>query len=95
MVAGAEELTDEAAALEELYLGLRTRDGLPSRRLPPDTAAAWRLAGWAEPEPDGRVRLTPEGWLRLDALVASADSAYGADPAMPAQESGAERGQPE
>lgn len=69
---GSEQLSDEAVALEEIYLGLRTTAGLPSGRLGPETVVAWTGAGWASEDPDGRVRLTPEGWLRLDALVASA-----------------------
>jgi oxygen-independent coproporphyrinogen-3 oxidase len=68
----SEQLSDEAVALEEIYLGLRTSDGLPAGRLGPETIEAWTGAGWARKDPDGRVRLTPEGWLRLDALVASA-----------------------
>jgi oxygen-independent coproporphyrinogen-3 oxidase len=66
--AGTETLSPEAVALEELYLGLRTCEGLAADRLDPTTVAAWEAAGWAEPAA-GRVRLTPEGWLRLDALV--------------------------
>jgi oxygen-independent coproporphyrinogen-3 oxidase len=72
VVEGWERLNDEAVALEETYLGLRTTGGLPAGRLPPGTIAAWTRAGWAREHPDGRVRLTVEGWLRLDALVASA-----------------------
>jgi oxygen-independent coproporphyrinogen III oxidase len=72
VVGGAEELSDEAVGLEEVYLGLRTSDGLPDDRLPADTVAAWTAAGWAHAVSDRRIRLTPEGWLRLDALVASA-----------------------
>jgi oxygen-independent coproporphyrinogen-3 oxidase len=68
VVGGSEELTDEAVALEEVYLGLRTSDGLPPSRLDPETLAAWTEAGWAETAA-GRIRLTAEGWLRLDALV--------------------------
>jgi oxygen-independent coproporphyrinogen-3 oxidase len=65
------ELLDEAAiALEELYLGLRTTEGLTNERLPPAVSREWQLNGWAA-EGGDRVRLTPEGWLRLDALVAS------------------------
>jgi len=67
-VAGVEDLTEEAVALEEVYLGLRTVDGLPADRLPPETVAAWTGAGWAVATP-GRIRLTAEGWLRLDALA--------------------------
>lgn len=69
-VAGTETLSDDAIALEEVYLGLRTSDGLTAERLAAETLAAWTDAGWAETVA-GRVRLTPEGWLRLDALVAS------------------------
>ncbi len=70
VVGGSEELTQEAVALEEIYLGLRTADGLPAERLDPETLAAWTRAGWAQARA-GRIRLTAEGWLRLDALVAS------------------------
>jgi oxygen-independent coproporphyrinogen III oxidase len=71
-VAGTERLDEEAVELEELYLGLRTREGIARDRLPRDTAEAWIDAGWAA-ESGGRVRLTPEGWLRLDALTAAAN----------------------
>ena len=54
-----------------MYLGLRTSDGLALERLPPDMVAGWTAAGWARTTP-GRIRLTAEGWLRLDALAASA-----------------------
>ena len=70
-VAGQESLDAAEVALEELYLGLRTSAGLPTDRLDPGTAARWQEAGWAARDP-GRIRLTPEGWLRLDALVAAA-----------------------
>jgi hypothetical protein len=52
-----------------LYLGLRTTEGLPEPAVPPGQANGWIDAGWMERE-RGRLRLTPEGWLRLDALVA-------------------------
>lgn len=65
-----EELDSAAVALEDLYLGLRTDAGVAEGRLPPSIAAVWRSEGWASGEA-GRVRLTPEGWLRLDALVSS------------------------
>ncbi|HEX7338185.1 MAG TPA: radical SAM family heme chaperone HemW [Gemmatimonadales bacterium] len=70
---GREVLDQVAVDLEELYLGLRTSDGLPGHRLPPDGVRAWEAAGWARCD-GGRVRLTAEGWLRLDALVRSVDS---------------------
>ena len=65
---GREMLDAAAVGLEELYLGLRTSDGLPVGRLPREDARAWQAAGWARCD-GGRVRLTAEGWLRLDALV--------------------------
>lgn len=68
--AGAERLDEEAVEVEELYLGLRTVAGVPFECLPPETAAAWLSSGWAVAS-DGRIRLTPEGWLRLDALAAA------------------------
>jgi oxygen-independent coproporphyrinogen-3 oxidase len=68
-VVGGREVLDAAAmALEELYLGLRTADGIAADRLPAPVVANWVDEGWAER--GARVRLTPEGWLRLDALVA-------------------------
>jgi len=65
---GRELLDAAAVALEELYLGLRTSEGLALDRVPPTLAREWEAAGWAITGPD-RLRLTPEGWLRLDALV--------------------------
>ena len=70
-VAGSERLDGTAIRLEELYLGLRTREGLPLDRVAAEDVAAWREAGWAEAGGNG-VQLTPEGWLRLDGLVGAA-----------------------
>jgi oxygen-independent coproporphyrinogen-3 oxidase len=67
---GRELLDSAAIALEELYLGLRTSEGLDSNRVPSRLRGEWEANGWAA-VPDGRVRLTPEGWLRLDALVSA------------------------
>jgi oxygen-independent coproporphyrinogen-3 oxidase len=72
LLEGEEQLDADAVALEQAYLGLRTTDGLPADWLPPETTRPWIEAGWAALDPDGRLRLTPEGWLRLDALVAAA-----------------------
>lgn len=71
LVARREILGPSALRLEEIYLGLRTADGLPAHRLAPVDATAWAHEGWAALE-HGRVRLTDEGWLRLDALAAAA-----------------------
>ncbi len=86
-VAGEEALTAEQVRMEEVYLGLRTTDGLTLRQDDSaqllQQATAWARAGWAEVEsPEGfakgghegrpcTIRLTPAGWLRLDELVAS------------------------
>ena len=68
--AESEILTEEQIHLEALYLGLRTSEGLPVDGLPAFAAPLWIGAGWAK-SLQGRLVLTPEGWLRLDALVAS------------------------
>jgi oxygen-independent coproporphyrinogen-3 oxidase len=69
-VAGREAPDPESARLEALYLGLRTRAGVSAALVPAPAAARWVESGWAE-QAGGRLRLTVEGWLRLDALVAA------------------------
>ncbi len=74
-VAGCERLTAENRVAETVYLGLRTVDGLPLAEADRERAARWQQAGWVElvPSVDGgltRLRCTPDGWLRLDALAA-------------------------
>ena len=71
-VAGREVLTARERALEAIYLGLRTSEGLGFPAV--DTLDEAFLArvlkrGWLA-ERDGRVVATLEGWLRLDDLVA-------------------------
>jgi coproporphyrinogen III oxidase-like Fe-S oxidoreductase len=66
----SETLTGDQIALEDLYLGLRTDLGVPVSRVPEPVRSSWCAEGWAEAR-DDRLALTPEGWLRLDALVAS------------------------
>lgn len=68
VVAGSETLSDEGVRLEETYLGLRTIEGLPRDLVAPATLQAWIDAGWAIATSHS-VRLTAEGWLRLDALA--------------------------
>ncbi len=66
-----ETLSDEQCEMESIYLGLRTVEGLPlaaaspRRPSPPPHLAAH---GWVVVS-DGRLKCTPEGWLRLDSLV--------------------------
>jgi oxygen-independent coproporphyrinogen-3 oxidase len=70
---GREVLDDSAVQLEELYLGLRTADGVTSPRVPDRVRGEWQGQGWALPGKD-EIRLSAEGWLRLDGLVASISS---------------------
>ncbi len=69
-VAGHEVLTVEQQLLEDVYLGLRSANGLAVDQVPPEIVEKWREQGWAQPD-RSRVRLTPQGWLRLDALVSA------------------------
>ena len=64
-----EVLTEANRTAEAVYLGLRTTTGLELR---PDEWAVverWVAAGWAT-RTGTCLRLTPAGWLRLDALAA-------------------------
>lgn len=65
-----EELSEAQLRLETLYLGLRTSDGLAADLLPEVARRDWVANRWAEVI-NGTLRLTAEGWLRLDALVRS------------------------
>jgi coproporphyrinogen III oxidase-like Fe-S oxidoreductase len=70
---------------EEVYLGLRTTDGLAIRENEIKTVTPWIEAGWGElvqRVPEGgnvpaeagtgrTLRLTALGWLRLDSLAAA------------------------
>lgn len=74
-----EELTEDAAALERIWLGLRTSEGLATLGRSPaqlELARSWERAGLAIPA-DDRIRLTPLGWLELDRLAVDLDSAGG------------------
>lgn len=82
-IAEREVLGVDEVRLEELYLGLRTTDGIalwqdsPARLL--QAAEQWVRAGWAQIVAAGplgdlatrRLVLTPSGWLRLDELVST------------------------
>jgi oxygen-independent coproporphyrinogen III oxidase len=67
---GKEAVDVAAAALERVWLGLRTDRGLPLAGAPPAAlrlADGWAARGWAcggDP-----LRLTAEGWLLLDRLA--------------------------
>ena len=66
---GSESLTDESRAAESVYLGLRTSAGLPLASSEMERTARWVEAGWATVD-DRVLRMTPAGWLRLDAIAA-------------------------
>ena len=67
-----EEVAGSASVLESVWLGLRTREGIPDSWLSPPASLhlidRWRSQGWAAEE-EGRLRLTAEGWLLLDELA--------------------------
>ena len=70
---GSERLTSENRAAEEVYLGLRTTLGLEIAEHEWESMSSWVAAGWVERVPHApglRIRCTPQGWLRLDALAA-------------------------
>lgn len=69
-VEGAEQLTGAQKEIEEIYLGLRTDNGLPL--MPGDHAVVgpWIVQGWGMLH-GSVLKLTAAGWLRLDALVSA------------------------
>lgn len=69
-VGGEEVLSETERMLESVYVGLRTRSGVVVS--PGDAAVIdpWVKHGWGTIDED-RLRLSPRGWLRLDALVAA------------------------
>lgn len=72
-VGGTERLTETQRALEEIYLGLRTTFGVRMGESDRPLVESWEAQGWAEIG-DGLVRLTAEGWLRLDAIAGALTS---------------------
>jgi oxygen-independent coproporphyrinogen III oxidase len=68
-LAGEELLAPQEVAAEEVYLGLRTVDGLKLRPEEVARVERWISQGWAILDGDV-LRLTPDGWLRLDSLAA-------------------------
>jgi oxygen-independent coproporphyrinogen-3 oxidase len=73
-LAGEELLSEENRIAEEVYLGLRTSEGLELRDAERERVAPWVTAGWGAVIRDRTgvpvLRLTPLGWLRLDTLAA-------------------------
>jgi oxygen-independent coproporphyrinogen-3 oxidase len=78
-VESEEVLTPEQRGLERIYLALRTVEGLSPSDCPTVRLSDWVAAGWVQMVGD-RVRCTPEGWLRLDELVAKLFATKGLSP---------------
>lgn len=73
-MSGCETLDAGNRLTESVYLGLRTRDGLAVGPEDAPLVDKWLHAGWLEVVTTGhshRVRCTPLGWLRLDALASA------------------------
>jgi oxygen-independent coproporphyrinogen III oxidase len=74
-----EQLDEGQLALERAWLGLRAAEGLEQDGLAPaqrELVQQWVAAGYAEAG-EGRVRLTPGGWLLLDRLAVELESRRG------------------
>jgi len=67
---GSETLTESNAIAEDVYLGLRTMNGLAVTEVDAGMMVEWEKSAWAGLRKD-RGRLTAEGWLRLDSLAAA------------------------
>lgn len=67
-VAGAENLTPEQVRTEELYLALRTSDGVQLADRDRQFIAPWQEQGWLYATGE-RAWASARGWLRLDTLA--------------------------
>lgn len=70
-VEGEETISSVDAALERVWLALRTDEGFPADEATgaqAELARLWMAEGWASGV-EGHVRLTAEGWLLLDRLA--------------------------
>ncbi|GAC1687765.1 MAG: radical SAM family heme chaperone HemW [Gemmatimonadaceae bacterium] len=70
-IGGSEALSAENRSAEQVYLGLRTTDGLEVQSGDAPLVRRWESAGWGAVTSRRRLVLTPLGWLRLDALAAA------------------------
>jgi oxygen-independent coproporphyrinogen-3 oxidase len=68
-IGGSERLTPENRETEAVYLGLRTSDGLAIEPGDERVIDSWVAHDWVRTQARQAV-LTPNGWLRLDALAA-------------------------
>ncbi len=69
-IGGSERLTPAQRELEGVYVGLRTLQGAAMDPRDAPLVDKWIDAGWGIRRGD-RLVLTPTGWLRLDAVVAT------------------------
>jgi oxygen-independent coproporphyrinogen-3 oxidase len=69
-VGGQERLDAQNLTAEDVYLGLRTSNGLRLTGAELVHVEPWTEAGWGRVEDENRLVLTPLGWLRLDSLAA-------------------------
>jgi oxygen-independent coproporphyrinogen-3 oxidase len=69
-VGGEESLDQENLAAEDVYLGLRTSNGLRLTGAELVRARPWVDSGWGALRDESHLVLTPLGWLRLDSLAA-------------------------
>ncbi len=67
-VGGSETLTDEQRVLEEIMLGLRTSAGVELELIDRNRVKNLGATGWLAVD-DGRLRLTPAGWLRMESIL--------------------------
>lgn len=72
-IEGRETIGFDEASAEAVYLGLRTTDGLTIRESELKKVTSWSEQGWGAVT-EGRLVLSPAGWLRLDALAATLTS---------------------
>ncbi|MBC8086520.1 MAG: radical SAM family heme chaperone HemW [Phycisphaerae bacterium] len=73
-LSGSETLDAGNRLTEQVYLGLRTRDGLPVGPADAPLVDQWLGVGWVEQvaaSGSQRVRCTTLGWLRLDGLASA------------------------
>ena len=67
-VQGREVIGSKERVAEDVYLGLRTTEGIEIRQNELKTVTPWVRAGWGDLA-GGRLVLSPTGWLRLDSIA--------------------------
>ncbi|MBX3172975.1 MAG: radical SAM family heme chaperone HemW [Gemmatimonadaceae bacterium] len=67
--AGSEDPGDDGRRAEEVYLGLRASGGLSIHHSEVEMVTRWVREGWGRLDKQRRLRLSPSGWLRMDALA--------------------------